>query len=441
MLFVMVSMWVARTFGFRHRAVEDDLSVFRVTDVFAGFMLPTITVAAVSAIFQYLIPPPPTWVSNMLGGVALALVIFLGTVWMPFVEHLSLLAPGDVTAPTRRKIVILARAIPYLYGFIAVCMALVFAPLAVMMFGAALVGIAQIAGFDPESVSRTTWLWIGGGATLLLGLFLARAFLMMERLKGDWGLPEWCHFVEAGRRRPAGERLFGPLDATLGRLVLAATAPSAKDREAAAVQAPAHLSDLRRYPGDIFDVMVGMVAGLIVAVVLVSVGSALLSWLAPDRLAALSAPAPARAPGEPATLRPVEMALFMGMAVPTLGTMFGVVMGLSALADRSLNLMWARQQWVRWLARGLEVLRLLSTALLAIVIAIIPAAFLGYWLAPNTPWVTAAIFAVFAFILAPTLLRSRPDKDSYLLTFIANVEAANRPVKETAPHADTGRNS
>lgn len=426
MLLVMVSMVVARTFGFRHRAVEDEQAVFRVVDAMMGFMLWTVTVAGLSAAFQVLIPAPPDWVNNVLGALAVGVVICAGTVWMPFIEHLSLLPPEDMTARQRRGIVILARTIPYLYGLVAVGMALVLAGMMVLMFGTALMGLTQFAGFDLTRVEWGTWLWVSGGVALLLAVLLFIPSLLKQgRLMGDWGLPDWRGFVEPGERIPAGERLFRTLDATLGRLVLAVTTPSAKEREMVR-PAPTQLSDLRRFPGDIADLAAALIVSGLVIWLLGTVGGAILGSVAPDLAVSINA-AMNPTPAGTRQMRPAEMAVMMATIIPMLLTLFGTVAGLMWLANRSQDVTFSRHGWVRWLACGAELLRLLGLALMALLLGGIVGGLAGSAIAPDQPWVGFAIFAVAALTLGWTFLRTMPGENGALVSFVANVRAANQP--------------
>ncbi len=428
MLLLMVNMLVARFFGFRHRELDDELSVFRATDVFAGILFPIMGLAAISIALQYLGLTFPARANGMIGGLSLGLIIFVGTTWMPFLEHLSLLSPDEVTARQRRVIVILAQSIPYLYGMIALSLALLLAPLMVGMLGMALIGFATIFGFDPNTVSRETWLWIGGGVSILFALFLIYSLSMSERLTRDWGLPDWARFVEPGHPRPAGELLFGPLDATIGHLAKALTAPSAKDQTAAkTAHEPMKITDFRRYDIDTFDLMIGLIIGCLVTGVILSIGGTILGWLAPGMSATISKAMEPAAPGQTNTISPVMIAVLLTAIIPILLTMMGVVWGLGYLADRSANQAWASHRWVRWLARGAKALHLVIAALLAMILGGFVAVFVGSWLAPHTPWISIFLFAGASLLMSRTFLSVSPNKDSYLHTFIANVEEANCP--------------
>lgn len=427
----MVNMLMSRFFGFRHREIAHDDTVYRTRDVGAGVGLALLFALLGSTLADQLgrSTAPPIWLRSITTACLVASAIAVATLWMPFIEHLSMAAPGDMTARGRHATVILARAIPYLYGIVALGFAIVLTVMIEGMLGFALIGVAEFLGFDPAALSPHVWAWIIGVVGLFLVLFLTRYVMMQARLNTDWGLPVWRTFVEPRQQRGAGAWVFDPLDATLGRLVRSLTVPTATMREAVANQPEQHrLSAYRRFPGDLFDLTVSLCVAVLVLYIVTSACSALLSLIAPHILAMMQAPTPpTTAPGSAAKqINPKEVAMFFGMALILLSSMLGFVFFLQSLAMRSTVSIWAQQRWVRWLARILDVARMLSCAGAAFLIsgALVTMVCLSLPIPQFWMWVA---FVAFALAVASGLLHMPPGEESALLTFLSNVAAANRP--------------
>jgi hypothetical protein len=437
LVILMVNMLMSRFFGFRHRETEELEEVYRPLDIGAGLGLAFLFALLFSTLLTTIarVLTLPAWLGSITTALSVAACIFLATTWMPFIEHLSLAAPGEMTARGRKATVLLARAIPYLYGLVAVGAAALMATMVLFMISLVLVALATLFGFDSKVISWQTWAWIGGSAGLVLLLAIARTIIMSARLSNDWGLPVWRAFVEPGQKHPAGARFFNPLDATLGRLVLILTVPTAKMRTAAAeMPEKRRISDYRRFDGDIIDLVVSICVAMLVFGLVSAVGTAIISWFAPEALSHLttSRPAASNADGNSTKMSTADMAMLFGMILLVLPTMLGCVYFLRRLARHSADGEWAQQRWVQWLARLLEVVRIVSCGLIALVFG----GFLALLLdsAAHIGRVGGAVaLVVFALGIAYGLLNLPLSEDSYLRTFLGNVEMANRKEQRVPP--------
>ncbi|MFV9505410.1 MAG: hypothetical protein AB4911_12710 [Oscillochloridaceae bacterium umkhey_bin13] len=219
---ITLSEVVAQSFGLRHRPVDDAHSDYRKYDVLAGIMTPIAVLVPLSLVHTIIFPGiVPTWLDSVFTLVGLALVCLGGVFWKPGLEHLGLLQPDEVSASTRQRIVIVARAIPYVYAIITIITTFLFACLFGLTFATL---ITQAMGIAPDDSSYTnTMLGLGGAIGILVWGFMAHTVVVDARRKPDWGLPTWSAWIEPGQQYPAGQRFFGLLDATLGRFARAIT--------------------------------------------------------------------------------------------------------------------------------------------------------------------------------------------------------------------------
>src|SRR6266545_4727802 len=171
---VLLAHFLARVLGFRHRDSEE---FYRIFDVIGGFWLivPILaTQTLLSGLAHWLLPSViADGVENILNVLMTALGICAVTIWMPLVEHISLLEPGDMRAGGRRLAVWQARAIPYCYGLVALAFAVVMAVVFVGMIILALMGFSEVLpGPDIQDAPR----WIGVVVVILTGLWMFGLF-------------------------------------------------------------------------------------------------------------------------------------------------------------------------------------------------------------------------------------------------------------------------
>ncbi|NTV65330.1 MAG: hypothetical protein HGA65_17610 [Oscillochloris sp.] len=401
-----------------------DFPVYRAIDIACSLVIACLVALVLTTLGQLIrwlvIVPAP--LDTLLVGITAAGFIFTLTTWMPFLEHLSLLAPGELTPRTRRAVTALARTIPYLYGLGTAVVALVLSAMLLCIIVIGLFGLsALLPGPDISDISPWLAVIIGAAAIISYALFLARLLIMTARADQDWGLPTWRTFAAPGKARSASTRIFDTLDATVGHFVLTLTVPTDEIREAmkGSKDGVRSISAYRRFDGDPIDFFVSLVVAGAVLALVGSGGSALIGWLRPDLQSILAPPAPTGTPTL-SSADVVSMLLTLAILVPSL---FGGLHLLKLLAQRSEDLTWARQWWVRWLARVIEGLRIISCALFALAIGGVVAGTLGS-VAQLPALGIIVIFACTALFIAWALLAVPLGQDSLIGTFLSNMTLA-----------------
>ena len=417
---VLLAHFLARVLGFRHRDSEE---FYRIFDVIGGFWLivPILaTQTLLSGLAHWLLPSViADGVENILNVLMTALGICAVTIWMPLVEHISLLEPGDMRAGGRRVAVWLARAIPYCYGLVALAFAVVMAVVFVGMIILALMGFSEVLpGPDLQDAPR----WIGVVLVILTGLWMFGLFLKTGQAETDWGLPAWRSFVESGQRRGAGAWLFAPLDRLIGRPLIRLTRP--KPHEVAAL-AHRERSDSRLRPSLRDFVLLFMVAmiPLTLLLLLISGLEQLTGWPLGKLFA--SQPATPAESGTTPRVNPTEMAGVLLMMVVMFGSFAGVGIGFTHLAERTRDVTQAQRPVFRSLAAILRVLIYLVDPLMGLIAGIfgLLGLFMLYGTAAPPRWLVGTVFVGLA-LAATWAARQIPEQSGVVYMIIENVRAA-----------------
>lgn len=422
---ILLSHFLARTLGFRHR---DSDEFYRAFDVIGSFWLiiPIVAVQMLlSGVARWLLPPPVADVfQNVLNVLMTALGICAVTCWMPAVEHLSLHEPGELNTRGRRVAVWLSRAIPYLYTFVALAFALLMTGMFAGMIILALAGFSEVLpGPNIQDVPR----WIGVVVVILTGLWMFSLFLKIGQVETDWGLPTWRSFVEPGWRRGAGAWLFDPLDRVIGQPLIRLTRP--KRHEVTALSQRKQSDSLLR-PSMRDFVLLFMVAliPLTLLMLLVSALEQLTGWPL-NRLFAASPASTGVESNASFQTNPTEMAGFLLMSIVMVGSFAGVAIVFTHLAERTRNVAQARRPLFGSLVAILRVLLYLADPLMGLIAGVfgLIGLFLLYGMAPPPPWLVGTVFVGVA-LLATWAARQLPEESGVVYTIVENVQAA----KETA---------
>lgn len=423
---ILLSHFLARILGFRHRDSDD---LYRVFDVIGGFwlILPILAVQALlSGTARWLLPPSVAdVVENVLNVLITALGICAVTCWMPAVEHLSLHEPGELNVSGRRVAVWLARAIPYLYALVALVFALVMTGVFAGMTIMALIGFSEVLpGPNIQDVPQ----WIGVVLVILIGLWMFSLFLKTGQAETDWGLLGWRGFVEPGQRRGAGAWLFDPLDRMIGRPLIQLTRP--KPHEVAALAGRERSdSQLRPSMRDFVLLFTVAIIPLTLLMLLVSALEKLTGWPLNKLFATPSASTGAEL-GAPSQMNPTEMAGVLLMIVVMLGSFAGVGIAFTHLAERTRDVIEARRPLFRSLAAILRVLLYLTDPVMGLIAGVfgLIGLFLLYGMAAPPAWLVGTVFVGVA-LLATWAARQLPEENGVVYTIVENIQTAEEVVK------------
>jgi hypothetical protein len=417
---VLLAHFLARILGFRHRDSEE---FYRLFDVVGGFWLiiPIFAVQALlSAAAHWLLPSSVVnIVENVLNVLMTALGICVITIWMPLLEHISLLEPGDMRAAGRRVAVWLARATPYLYGLVALAFGAVMAAVFTGMIILALMGFSEVLpGPNIQDVPR----WIAVVVVVLVALLMLGLFLKTGQADTDWGLPTWGTFVEPGQRRSAGAWLFDPLDRFVGRPLVWLTRP--KPHEVVALARPERAGKaLRPSMRDFVLLLMVAIIPLTLLMLLISGLEQLTGWPLGKLFA--SQPATPAEPGATPQVNPAEMAGALLMMGVMFGSFAAIGIGFTRLAERTRDEGQARRPVFRSLAAILRALLYLADPLIGLIAGFIGliGLFLLYGRAAPPPWLVGTVFVGVA--LAGTwAARQIPEESGVVYTIVENVRAA-----------------